>query len=129
MRAYGTAIAAICLWTAAAAAIWPRTSFSGAGGDGQLASIETATRELSPDLAETCRAELLDFARSRVHALIAGGYPSAAGFARAADDAGERYLAASCPAGPFLAVTAVSAEAARAVRYGTDPVFASPGRN
>jgi hypothetical protein len=126
MRNVLLAIAALCLWTAAVAAVWHKTTFSGAGGEVQIAAIARATAELSPSLSGSCRDDLLGYARGRVSALIAAGYPTSTRFQREADESAERYVA-RCPSGPFLAVASLSAEAARTVRLGgRAPVYASP---
>lgn len=121
------ALAACCVWAAAAAAVWPRTSFSGAGGEAPLAAIEGFGAEVRPALLPSCRVDLAAFGRERMRALIASGYPSSLRYAVRAGAAGERYLA-HCPAGPFLAVSSLTAESAAAIRRanGSRPLYATP---
>lgn len=128
MKTFKMVLVAGCLWTAAAAAIWPRTSFSGAGSDSPLVSIEKLSRDMSPHLAEVCRSDLLSFARNRMQSLIAIGYPSALLFARDSRTFGERYLATDCPVGPFLAIASLVSAGADSVRRsnGSPPVYAIP---
>jgi hypothetical protein len=128
MRYYKVVLVAGCLWVAAAAAVWPRTSFSGAGSDSPMVSIEKLSRDLSPSLAEVCRTDLLSFGRDRMRSLIAIGYPSSLRFALNSQSFGVRYLSSRCPVGPFLAMTSLVSEGADAVRRsnGSPPIYATP---
>lgn len=128
MRASKMILIAGCLWAAAVTAIWPQTSFSGSGGDGRMVLIGKISRDLSPNLAEGCRTDLLSFASERMRSVIAIGYPSSLLFARRSKAFGERYLASRCPVGPFLAVISLVSEGADDVRRsnGVSPIYARP---
>lgn len=128
MKTYKILLVAGCLWAAAAATIWPRTSFSGAGSVSPMVSIEKLSRDMSPHLAEVCRSDLLSFAKNRMQSLIAFGYPSALLFSRDSGTFAERYLATDCPVGPFLAIASLVSESADSVRRsnGSTPMYSSP---
>jgi hypothetical protein len=124
MKTYKMVLIAGCLWAAAAAVVWPRTSFSGAGGDTPMVSIEKLSRAMTPRLAEVCRSDLMSFAHNRMRSLIAIGYPSAQLFERKSQSFAERYLSTLCPIGPLLAISALVSEGADGVRRsnGSPPI-------
>jgi hypothetical protein len=127
-KAYATLIVCGCMWSAAASALWPHTSFSGRGGEAAVADIEAVSRAQSPYLAEACRTDLMAAARQRARAAIAAGYPSSLRFALASRASALRYLGSDCPAGPYLAAMALAADGATDARRanGSGPVYALP---